>query len=203
MKSEEFVYSLQRSGMTVFSSTDAALILGKDTKYTALFLRRLVDKGRVARVERGKYYISGASIYAVASNILYPSYVSLMGAFRFHNITTQNVATIDVISPKAHPSIDNLEGNAVNFIKFVGRRLFGFYRDKETGAFVAHVEKAIVDSLYLNNPPFSYVVEALKAAIDDEKIDIERLNQFALRMESVVLLKRLQDASKAAGVGYE
>ncbi len=200
MKSEEFMDALRSQDTPVFASQDAARMLGKGTKYTALFLGRLFDKGRIMRVERGKYYVKGTSVYAVASNIVRPSYVSLFSAFRFHDITTQNVTTIDVMALREHPEVRDIGGSSVNFIRLDCKRFFGFYRDKETGAFVAHVEKAIVDSLYMRNPPLGYIVEALSSAREDGKLDAEALAQSALRMDSAVLLKRLSAACRAAGI---
>lgn len=203
MKSEEFLNALHGLGTRVFTSADAARTLGKGTKYTALFLRRLSDRGRIWRIERGKYYVSGASVYAVASNILRPSYVSLFSAFRFHGITTQNVSAIDIIALREHPEVRGIEGMSAKFTRLDRRRFFGFYRDRETGAFVARVEKAIVDSLYLRNPPLEYVIEALSSAREDDKLDDEALAQFALRMDSAVLLTRLGGAARAAGIENE
>lgn len=192
MKSDELVGILKDRGMAVLTLADATRITGKSAKYTSLFLSRLANKGAIKRIEKGKYYLNGAGVYAIASNIIYPSYISLLSAFRYHNLTTQIITTVDVISTRRHKKIDNVEEHTINFISTKREKMFGFYRDRDTGAFVAYVEKAIIDSLYLRNPPYHYVEEAFVKATDAGMINFDRLAQFAARMRSHELTKRLK-----------
>jgi len=191
MKSEDLIGALLAKNIPVFTSFDAACIINKNAKYTALFLGRLAGSGKIKRIERGKYYVADTDIYSVASNIICPSYISLFAALRFHGITTQIITTIDVVSLKRHAAISSIEGQKINFIKLDHRRFFGFYRERSTNAFVAYTEKALIDALYLQNPPLEYVGEALAAALEDNKLDTGRLMQFAMRMDSNVLIKRV------------
>jgi predicted transcriptional regulator of viral defense system len=179
----EFLAALQ-GVHGVFTLNDAERITGKRGKYASLFLGRLCGRGTVRRIERGRYYLPGSSVYAVASSIVQPSYISLLAAFRYHGITTQNVAVIDVMATKRHGMIDNIEGSVVHFTRLAGSRFFGFYIDKDTGTSVAHVEKALVDALHLGSPPYAYVEEAFMMAAESGKLDRRRMERFASQMRS-------------------
>ncbi|MCL5404497.1 MAG: hypothetical protein M1125_01490, partial [Candidatus Marsarchaeota archaeon] len=89
-------------GISVFSLEDASRIIGKPKHYTTVFLRR--DR-IVKRAANGVYYTPDASNYEIASSIVEPSYVSLISALRFYNITEQIPNTIYVLSSKRHSSI--------------------------------------------------------------------------------------------------
>ena len=203
MKSDVLINILKGRGVAVLTPTDAARIMDKPAKYASLFLGRMANKGTMKRIEKGKYYLNGAGVYAIASNIIYPSYISLLSAFRYHNLTTQIITTIDVISTKRHKRIDNVEEHAINFVNVSRERMFGFYRDKDTAAFVAYTEKAIIDSLYFQNPPYQYTEEAFVKAKDAGTIDFERLAQFAARMHSHELTKRLKALMMSAEAEHD
>ncbi len=182
MKAMDFLASLQ--GMHgVFTLMDTERITGKRGKYASLFLGRLCKRGIIRRIERGRYYLPGTPVYAIASSVAQPSYISLLAAFRYHNITTQNVAAIDVMALKRHSPI-GIEGISVHFTVLSRSRFFGFYVDRESGASVAYAEKAIIDALHLGNPPYAYVEEAFVRATEAGIIDPGRMDAFALRMGS-------------------
>ena len=68
--------------------------------------------------------------------------------------------------------------------------MFGYTKQKfrEKYMFLADKEKAIIDSLYLpEHCPISETFEALES----KEIETKKLIQYALQMDSIVLLKRL------------
>jgi predicted transcriptional regulator of viral defense system len=192
MNSLEFIRTIQRRRIPVFTTAYSAGVIRKEEKYTSLFLSRLCKKNEIKAVEKGKYYVTGTTAYAVASNITYPSYISMLSAFRYHGITTQNIVRLEVVSAQRHAPIEDIGGYSVRFIKLNAGKIFGFYRDRENGAFVAQIEKAVVDSLYMDNLPLVYVEEAIETAKADGKLDVERLSIFADRMGSIAIKKRLE-----------
>ncbi len=200
MKTVEFLQEIESRNMPMFETSDAARITGKGEKYVSLFLSRMVSHRLLNRIEKGKYCLPSSDVYSIASNIAYPSYLSLLSAFRYHRITTQIITAIDIISAIRHSSIQSLAGHRINFINLGPQRIFGFYRDNETNAFVAHIEKAIVDSLYLQNPPYQYVEEALNTAYRENRLDVERMVYFAHRMNSAITLRRLEGMCNSIGI---
>ncbi len=177
MKASKFVEYLQSSGMTVFSVAEASRIIGKSRKYASLYLSRLAGQGYIDRIEKGKFCLHGASIYAVASNIKHPSYISMLAAFKYYGLTSQNISTIDVISGSRHKPIEWME-YYVSFRKVPRKLIFGFYRSNEDGAFIAYFEKALIDSLLIGNIPLPYIEEAYRNAKDQNMIDDARLASF-------------------------
>lgn len=184
MRSEEFIEKISTKKSGVFSIDDAALIIGKPKTYVSLFLSK---NKHVRRIVRGRYYVKGSNIYQIASNLVFPSYVSLESAFRYYNMITQMPIEVQVISTVQHKSID-VEGYRIRVVKFQKENMFG-YSNKE-GVFVADMEKAIVDAVYLRRDE-QYVSEAFENALNEGILDINKLKQYAMRMKSKVLLNRV------------
>ena len=181
MKTEEFNRMLQRNGIGVFSLEDASRIIGKPKHYTTVFLRR--DK-IVKRASNGVYYTPDATGYEIASSIVEPSYVSLISALRFHNMTEQIPNTIYVLSSKRHGSM-SIDGIAVEFIKVKPSLMYGY--GKIEGAMVAEPEKAIVDMLYLGR-----FEEYAEEAMENRAISREKLVGFAELAGKRGLVQRIE-----------
>jgi predicted transcriptional regulator of viral defense system len=82
------------------------------------------------------------------------------------------------------------DNNTIQFIKFNKSRFFGFKRETldDKFIFVAEVEKAILDSLYL--PKYCPISETF-FALKNAKLDIKKLLDYAKRMKSLAVIKRL------------
>ncbi len=182
MKSADFLEALAGSGIAVFTINDAVKIIGKKSNYVSLFLSK---NKKFGRIEKGKYYVKGSSIYEIASNAVQPSYLSMASAYRYYNLITQMPNVIYVMSATQHRSID-IEGFRIEFIKLKKSRLFGYKR--VDGAFVADLEKAIIDSLYMID--YEYVEEAFRNALDSGLIRTDVMVDYALLMKSKALVNR-------------
>jgi predicted transcriptional regulator of viral defense system len=89
----------------VFGLNDAIKVLDTNRSYAKLFLHRCMKKGAIGRVELGIYYLKAqANEYEVASNILKPSYVSMVSALAYYGLTTQIPHVIYVVSTKRQKS---------------------------------------------------------------------------------------------------
>ena len=194
---QEVLDELALHNKTVFSIYDAARIMNKPTNYVS---KLLSNNKKVRRIERGKYYITngrGINIYETASQVVFPSYVSMFAAFQFHSVTEQFVVKYSVVSLKRHRPII-IENNAVEFIKIQKERFFGY--KKNGNAYVATIEKAIVDSLYLSSPPFSYIKEAFAESLRRKIINVDLLVDFALRMKTKAAAERVQTLLKSENI---
>jgi predicted transcriptional regulator of viral defense system len=160
---------LEKKHINVFSVNDAARIIGKPPHYTTIFLSR---NKNIRRAARGVYYVRNADEYEIASSIVYQSYISLISALRFHNLTDQMPNIIYVLSDKRHAPISNLSGYSVKFIKIRKDLMEGYSRID--GAFVADPEKAVVDMLYLN-----MFTEYAEEAVETGKLDANKLIKYA------------------------
>lgn len=178
MRSYDFLQKCKYYNMSVFTSAEAKKLLDKSTKYTSLYLSRLARANVIQRIERGKYFISDSDIYTTASNIVFPSYISMLSAFKYYNITSQNIVSIDVATLRRHKEIPNINGYSIQFIKFDKEQMFGYYRVKGTGAFIAYVEKALIDAV-LYGMPKPYILEAVSNAAKDNILDYKRFKDFS------------------------
>lgn len=169
---------LREQRVRVFSIYDASKFISKPNAYASKLLAR--DR-YVKRVERGMYYTKDASEYEVASRVVFPSYVSLISALRFHNLTQQIPHIIFIVSPAQHRPIPDLNGFEVRFMKIQRRMLYGY--GKVDDVFVADPEKAVIDMLYLNE-----FVDYAEETVESGRIDAAKLADYAERsgVKSVV-----------------
>lgn len=182
---QDLIDKLSGMGKRVFTIGDASKLTGKPQAYLS---RLLPTSSKIRRLERGKYYLDGADIYEIASNVIYPSYVSLFSAFRYYDLTTQEVARISVLSVRRHGPL-KVGGTTVEFTSVGRERLFGYAR--HGNAFIATAEKAIIDSLYLNRPGYHDVRDAFENAKREGLVDIGKMKRYALLMDSGALVSRL------------
>jgi predicted transcriptional regulator of viral defense system len=171
---------------TFFTIHDAVKIMNKPRNYVSKILS---SSNRVRRIERGKFYIrsnKGLDIFEIASQIVFPSYVSLFAAMQFHALTNQIVDRYSIISIKRHREVQ-LDGVSIEFRTIARDKFFGY--TKVRNSYVATIEKTILDSIYFGTPPLSYVEDAFSAAVRGKKIDKRLFENYAIRMRSRSLLK--------------
>ncbi|ASI13785.1 transcriptional regulator antitoxin [Candidatus Mancarchaeum acidiphilum] len=196
MNQLQFIKEIKSLNIPVFSTKEASMIVNKDIKYTSLYLSRLLNRGEISRIEKGKYYLKDANPYAVASNIIYPSYVSMMSAFKYYGITTQNLSAIDILTDARHSNGISIGGYNIIFTKIPRRLMFGFYRSKEDGTFVAYVEKAIIDAILIGNLPIPYIEEAYENAKESRILEKGRLSSYIKRIGSKDLKEKINKIEK-------
>jgi len=149
MQTKEFVQFLLDRHLVVFKINDVIKVLNTSRDYAKLFIHRCIEKGIVRRVERGVYYLTTyANEYEIASNILSPSYISLISALAYHGLTTQIPRVVYVVSTKRHKPIRNIEGFDIAFKHVKKDLMFGYHKELNGNLFIADPEKAIVDIYY-------------------------------------------------------
>ncbi len=189
----EILASLAAHNKRAFTINDAAKAMGKSKHYAS---KLLSSNKEVERIERGKYYIKSGNvdIYEIASQIVFPSYVSGFAALRHYSLIEQEVVKYTVVTIKRHKQI-NAAGFSIEFVTFPKSRFFGY--KKSSGAYIATVEKAIVDSLYMRSPPYSYVSEALDNAFHKGMINPNALMNFAREMKSKKVAVQIESLLRA------
>ena len=168
----------------LFTQNDVVKITAKRASYTKVLLSRLVKKGYIKRVERGKYtVIEDALVFA--SHIYTPSYLSSWTGLRFYDMTTQLPIQTLVFLPIYKKPIKTEDWTIV-FIKT--RHMWGYekLRRGDFDIFMADREKIIIDCL-LTRINSAEIFEALKS----EEIDSRKLIQYAEKTKSTALIKRL------------
>jgi len=185
MRFDSFLEALKKQGIFVFSLKDASRIIGKPIGYTKLFMNRVVKKGKVNRIERGKYCLPETGEYEIASNIVYPSYISFLSALAFHNLTTQIPVKIQVAYLRQKKEIEFKEIK-IEFVKLHKKLFFGFKRIGNVS--VADPEKAVIDGLYL---PRKLPISEIYRLLDRKALDTAKLLEYAERLGSEIVKRRL------------
>jgi len=186
------VRNLEKGQLSVFSTQQLTVEMNMDISSATVRLNRLVKKGVLQRIMRGRYVLPSADIISLASNIYTPSYVSLLAAFAYYGTTTQSPKVIDVINPiRSYTLQIKLEkGNfEIRFIKVHPYLIYGYTKSVNDGkaTLIAEKEKTIVDSLLF--PQYVNLDEA--AACIMEGIDKKKAIQYAIRTKRQSVMKRL------------
>lgn len=197
MKAIDFLNRLRELPKTVITIKEAAKIIQKPLPYTRLYLYRLKSKGYIQEIESGKYTIS-ADLMEAAGEIISPSYISFLSAYSIYGFTTQILVQTQIVTLKPKRQIPTATLN-LKFITFPKKRFFGYnkqrFRDKYI--YIAEKEKAIVDSLYL--PDYCPIDESARA-LESRESDLKKLIKYALKMNSIVTIKRLGYLLELQGV---
>jgi len=169
----------------VISIGDVAKARNLSLASAAVWITRQAKAGRITKISKGKYAIT-EDVFAIATAIVQPSYLSFASALYLRGFLEQTVSSLQVVVP--HYRKDLMAGNTpIKFITFSHRRIFGYERMPRGDffAFVAEPEKAIMDCLYApRHFPISYLEGAFK------EIDQKKAEAYALRMDSVSVVKR-------------
>lgn len=186
MNEREFLSKIRDLG--VLTIPDVSRIIGKDRRYAALYMKRLNDKGVVSRIEKGKYALPDTDPLVVATNLVIPSYVSFLSGLAYYHKTTQIPVTIQVVTTVSRKDINYGSRITITFVRFDRKRIFGYRREKIGSGygFIGEIEKVIVDSLFM--PEYCPISETMGAF---DGIDTEKILNYALKMDSIVTLKRL------------
>lgn len=197
MELDLFRETLEREGIVVFSLKDATRIMEKPPGYTGLYMSRLVKRGKVLRIERGKYCLPGADEMEVASNLVYPSYISFLSALAYHRLTTQIPVQVQVACARQKKSVGFGNVNIV-FVRLKRDALFGFRRFGNV--FAAEPEKAVIDGLYV---PGRLPLPEAFYALQRGSLDTVKLCGYAERLGSSVVKRRLGFLLEKAGIPAE
>lgn len=156
-----------------FSTQDVAEILEIKPSSAKVFCSRYVEKGLFVRLKKDFYifkekwlHLSYQDYYKIANILQVPSYISLMTALLFYEVTTQvQRGFLESVCIRKTVRFD-IEGINFNFYKLQKNLYFDFV--KEDDFFIATKEKAFLDVVYLSS--------LRRYAFDLDSIDISKLD---------------------------
>jgi len=169
-------------------------------------LRRLARKHLAHRLQHGRYIVRPApapsprlwSLDPVAEAVLrrldVDYFVSWHGALWHYGLIDQQSRTLTVAVTRRKRDVE-LGASRIHFVLLSPRKFFGYatVTDLEWPVEMATVSRAIIDSF--DHPeyvgPNALVVEALRRASAEEKLDAAELVDNALRLGSPTLNRRL------------
>ena len=195
--------TLAAEGRSVFSTADAYAIRGRG-KPTRDALERLVRKGWLERIAKGKYLIvpleAGPartwteSAHVIAGALVSPSMVSYWSALAYWNLTEQvpRVTYVQTTS-RREDRTPTVLGMRFRIVRVKPGKLFGGHRYYLRGgpAVVADREKTILDCL--DRPDLCGGVEEVARALlaADGDLDWLRITGYLDRFGSGAVVKRL------------
>lgn len=173
-----------------FNIDTFANIIDNDKTYAKVFLNRLKNRDIVKQIQRNVYTVQEDPLI-IASRIIWPSYISLWAAFRYHNLTEQIPNKISVITSRSK-SRKNIQmmNTTIVFEKIRPSWFFGFSKIKiqDFEVFMAEPEKALVDAVLLKKISTAEIYFILKENIKD--ISTKKIVNYVLRTENHALAKR-------------
>jgi len=149
---------------------------------------RYVKNGILIRIKRDLYilseqwdFLSLEEKFQLANLIQTPSYVSLLTALSYYEISTQiQQEFIESVAIKRTKQVE-VNNSIFNFSKLKNELYFGFVRKQ--GFFIAEPEKALLDAFYLMSLQ-KYTLDV--DTIDFEKIDTDKMKMFSSKFPAFV-----------------
>ncbi|MFQ5485255.1 MAG: type IV toxin-antitoxin system AbiEi family antitoxin domain-containing protein [Desulfobacterales bacterium] len=164
-----------------FGYEEIARVLGITRASAKVSASRYVKQGLLLRIKKNIYVLREAwdaagleEKFSLANMGQVPSYISLMTALGYYEITTQVQRDLfESVVVKRSKEI-NIEKTVLRYVKVNKALYFGF--KKEKGFFIASPEKALLDAFYL----MSYGRYALDiSSLDRMKLDMGKINQLS------------------------
>jgi predicted transcriptional regulator of viral defense system len=173
-----------------FNVNIVASIIGKDTTYAKVYLNRLKNRGVVRQLQRNVYTVQSDPLI-IASRIVWPSYISLWAALRYHNLTEQIPNNVSVVTTRAKSCRNiHLTNTMIVFERVRPDWFFGFSKIKinDFEIFMAEPEKALIDAVLLKRISVTEIYSILKG--DLKHLSSEKIIDYVLRMQNKALAKR-------------
>lgn len=200
MKFEEFV---KKSGKMPVIDVENLLSGVSDPLPLKVQISRWVKAGKLIQLKRGFYLLAEAYRKSdicepyIASILKVPSYISLEKALEYHDLIPEAVTVYTSVTTKRQGRFVSKIG--IFDYRHIKRPLFWGYKsvvvNKQT-AFIAFPEKALLDLCYLNGMRISQdYLEGLRLQ-NMEKINVDRLFQFAKKFKKPGMLKVAKEIEK-------
>jgi len=124
-------------------------LTGSSPGYTKQIIHRWKKSRKIYEIERGKY-TTHDDPFLIASRIVWPSYISLWSALRYHNLTEQIPHSVWVVTTRTRKKTAlHFLNTEIYFTVTKPAYLFGYDKIEREGLdiFIADREKTIIDCL--------------------------------------------------------
>lgn len=186
---------MRKAKKPVITTNDIAKFGAKNRKYASLLAKRLVKRGVLKSIEKGKYCLPETPVFAVSSAIVFPPYISFLSAFYLNALTDQMPSVVTVITSKPRPPLQ-IDTVKIQFVAYSKSRFFGYKKEFVDGwpVFVAEPEKAIADCLFSSK---YYSATYLKEVLGNKTISKKKLLFIIKRFYPKFVLKRFKNLTGA------
>ncbi|MDI6825942.1 MAG: hypothetical protein QMD36_01960 [Candidatus Aenigmarchaeota archaeon] len=195
MSLREILSLIEKSSLAVVTVNDLKKLTGMEKETAYVYLNRMLQKNYLYKIEKGKFTIY-QDPFLISTQLVYPSYISFLPALYLHGKTTQTINEILVATSKRRKGSEFF-GMRIKFVKLAPNFMFGFKKVNKGNSFIflADLEKAMIDSLYLPRYcPLSEVFEAMREA------DTEKLLGFASKLGIEAINRRLGYMLELTGI---
>ena len=130
----------------VFDYGQLSILAGIPRGQARVYASRLVSRGLAQKVVDGTVSFT-ADPFVVATQLVEPSYVSMMSALYLRGALTQVPAEVQCVTPVKSGTV---RSPRIRYHRLTPALFFGFERIERLGGYVfaATVEKAVLDSVY-------------------------------------------------------
>jgi predicted transcriptional regulator of viral defense system len=177
MLSKNMTELQELSRKTCFTLDDVAQRFGIQAASARVLCSRYVRQGVLVRLKNGFYTtvwkwenLTRRDLFKIANILQVPSYISLMTALAYYEVTTQAQSNYQESICLKRSIVYNVREAVFNYVKVQDR----YYDDfvKTDGIFIATKEKAFVDAAYLYSfGKYKFDIDSL----DMKKLDIKKL----------------------------
>ncbi len=177
---------LKKNEKEIFTINEFSRLLNLKKEIAYIYAHRMMKKNLLIKIEKNKYSLTDDP-FIIASQLIFPSYISLTSAFYLHNVMQQVIDKIYILTSRQKKQLKTNSLN-IQFIKVQPRLMFGYKRIKKGNSFImlADLEKAILDSLlFLRYCRLPLIIEALK------KAKVQKLESYLSLIKNEVLTRRI------------
>ncbi|WP_297437508.1 type IV toxin-antitoxin system AbiEi family antitoxin [Thermococcus sp.] len=211
MNTTEVLRRLSELG-DVFTKKEAQEKLGITTRQLSYYLEALLREGFLRRIAKGIYTFSlepgraSSPHEFVLAQILVPNgAVAYWSALNYYGLTEQIPRTVFIQTPvkRGYQKLIVLDGKRFKVVVVSPEKFFGIgtIRLGRREIRITDPEKTIVDCL--DKPKYcGGIIEVVKA-LKNARLDYEKLLEYAERMKSKAILKRLGFLSERLELGIE
>lgn len=205
--SANLITSLYEMNKTIFTVSDVENITGLKGDLATALTFYLIKRKVITRIKQGKYIIIPQELgknadyignwYVVAREIVNSPdyYISHYSAMDIHNMLTHPLTKVFVSTPKQEYKKQRVVGNTTfEFIYTSAKSVWGInniWVTKSEQVRVSDIERTIIDCLYRTKYAGG-IVELVKGLwMQKEKIDFDKLLNYAFKFNKIVVMKRL------------
>ncbi len=184
----------------VFTLKTVGEIIEKDRDYAKLVVYRLKKDKLILEIEKNRYTLQKDPL-VVASNIIWPSYISCWSALRYYNLTEQLPQVTSVMTTRARSKREiRFNNTRIVFTKIKPKYFFGYGKERQGdfNIFIAEKEKALIDSALFKKVSFSEVGDIIKDNI--RAINVNLLVDYLIKIKNKALIKRFGFLLESLGI---
>ena len=204
MKFESLRQKLQ--SRPFFETLEAEALFGKGECEALPRISRWVRQGKLIQLRRGKYLlpprfqIKPTDPFYVSNYLFRPSYVSLFSALQYYRLIPEAVFEIQAVTTRQTATWDTVLGQFRYFStktdRFFGYSMVTMGDGEQQTVLIAKPERALIDICYFYSGEWTSDRWRELRLQNREKIECERLLQFAHKMKSRKVERSIQNLLK-------